>query len=104
MDNLQTEVLEIEFLSYSKGMPTISEEDFARILLRYTNVDDVSGYMENVRHSIPDEKVGLFFFFCLSSRLTLPVLIHSNLSKVINRVLSSVELHHINQCVLEIIF
>uniref|UniRef100_A0A3Q1GLN0 Mitochondrial calcium uptake family, member 3b n=1 Tax=Acanthochromis polyacanthus TaxID=80966 RepID=A0A3Q1GLN0_9TELE len=57
MDNLQTEVLEIEFLSYSKGMPTISEEDFARILLRYTNVDDVTGYLENVRHSIPDEKV-----------------------------------------------
>ncbi|XP_035524681.1 calcium uptake protein 3, mitochondrial [Morone saxatilis] len=56
MDNLQTEVLEIEFLSYSKGLPTISEEDFARILLRYTNVDDVSGYLENVRHSIPDEK------------------------------------------------
>ncbi|XP_032411101.1 calcium uptake protein 3, mitochondrial isoform X2 [Xiphophorus hellerii] len=56
MDNLQTEVLETEFLSYSKGMPTIREEDFARILLRYTNVDDVSGYMENVRHSIPDEK------------------------------------------------
>ncbi|KAG7223553.1 hypothetical protein INR49_028446 [Caranx melampygus] len=56
MDNLQTEVLEIEFLSYSKGMPTISEEDFARILLRYTNVDDVSGYLENVRNNIPDEK------------------------------------------------
>ncbi|XP_029020608.1 calcium uptake protein 3, mitochondrial isoform X2 [Betta splendens] len=56
MDNLQTEVLEIEFLSYSKGMPTISEEDFAQILLRYTNVDDVSGYLENVRHSMPDEK------------------------------------------------
>ncbi|XP_047441515.1 calcium uptake protein 3, mitochondrial isoform X2 [Mugil cephalus] len=56
MDNLQTEVLEIEFLSYSKGMPTISEEDFARILLRYTNVDDVSGYLENVRYGLPDEK------------------------------------------------
>ncbi|KAM7418092.1 hypothetical protein PAMA_017637 [Pampus argenteus] len=56
MDNLQTELLEIEFLSYSKGMPTISEEDFARILLRYTDVDDVSGYLENVRHSMPDEK------------------------------------------------
>ncbi|XP_060904858.1 calcium uptake protein 3, mitochondrial isoform X3 [Labrus mixtus] len=56
MDNMQTEMLEIEFLSYSKGLPTISEEDFARILLRYTNVDDVSGYLENVRHSIPDEK------------------------------------------------
>ncbi|XP_041846993.1 calcium uptake protein 3, mitochondrial isoform X1 [Melanotaenia boesemani] len=56
MDNLQTEVLEIEFLSYSKGMPTISEEDFARILLRYTNVDNVTAYLENVRHSLPDEK------------------------------------------------
>ncbi|XP_033948678.1 calcium uptake protein 3, mitochondrial isoform X2 [Pseudochaenichthys georgianus] len=56
MDNLQTEVLEIEFLSYSKGLPTISEEDFARILLRYTNVDDVSEYLENLRHSLPDEK------------------------------------------------
>lgn len=61
MDNLQTEVLEIEFLSYSKGLPTISEEDFAQILLRYTNVDDVSGYLENVRHSMPDEKVRRFF-------------------------------------------
>ncbi|XP_031135861.1 calcium uptake protein 3, mitochondrial isoform X2 [Sander lucioperca] len=56
MDNLQTEVLEIEFLSYSKGLPTISEEDFARILLRFTKVDDVSEYLENVRHSLPDEK------------------------------------------------
>ncbi|XP_036933346.1 calcium uptake protein 3, mitochondrial isoform X4 [Acanthopagrus latus] len=56
MDNLQTELLEIEFLSYSRGLPTISEEDFAQILLRYTNVDDVSGYLENVRHSMPDEK------------------------------------------------
>ncbi|XP_062282263.1 calcium uptake protein 3, mitochondrial isoform X3 [Scomber scombrus] len=56
MDNLQTEMLEIEFLSYSKGMPTISEEDFARILLRFTNVVDISGYMDNIRHCIPDEK------------------------------------------------
>lgn len=56
MDNLQTEVLEIEFLSYSKGMTTISEEDFARILLRYTTVENITGYLENVRLSIPDEK------------------------------------------------
>uniref|UniRef100_A0A7N8XBF0 Mitochondrial calcium uptake family, member 3b n=1 Tax=Mastacembelus armatus TaxID=205130 RepID=A0A7N8XBF0_9TELE len=40
----------------SQCMPTISEEDFARILLRYTNVDDVNGYLENVRHCMPDEK------------------------------------------------
>ncbi|XP_051505880.1 calcium uptake protein 3, mitochondrial-like isoform X3 [Myxocyprinus asiaticus] len=56
MDNLQTEVLEIEFLSYTKGMTTISEEDFASILLRYTTVENITGYLENVRQSIPDEK------------------------------------------------
>uniref|UniRef100_A0A8C6STQ3 Mitochondrial calcium uptake family, member 3b n=1 Tax=Neogobius melanostomus TaxID=47308 RepID=A0A8C6STQ3_9GOBI len=56
MDDLQTEMLEVEFLSSSRGMPTISEEDFARILLRYTNVDDVSGYLENMRSSLPEEK------------------------------------------------
>ncbi|XP_059377377.1 calcium uptake protein 3, mitochondrial-like isoform X2 [Carassius carassius] len=60
MDNLQTELLEIEFLSYSKGMTTISEEDFARILLRYTTVENITGYLENVRQSIPDEK-GIMF-------------------------------------------
>jgi Ca2+-binding EF-hand superfamily protein len=36
MDNLQTEVLELEFNEFSHGMPTIHEQDFARILLRYT--------------------------------------------------------------------
>uniref|UniRef100_A0A7M4EXX2 Mitochondrial calcium uptake family member 3 n=2 Tax=Crocodylus porosus TaxID=8502 RepID=A0A7M4EXX2_CROPO len=56
MDNLQTEVLEIEFLTYSNGMNTISEEDFARILLRYTNVENTSSYLENVRCRIPEEK------------------------------------------------
>lgn len=62
MDNLQTEVLEIEFLTYSKGMTTISEEDFAKILLRFTNVENISAYLENVRQCIPDEKVRSFFF------------------------------------------
>ncbi|XP_044243484.2 calcium uptake protein 3, mitochondrial isoform X2 [Ursus arctos] len=56
MDNLQTEVLEIEFLSYSNGMNTITEEDFAHILLRYTNVENTSVFLENVRYSIPEEK------------------------------------------------
>ncbi|XP_051784605.1 calcium uptake protein 3, mitochondrial-like isoform X2 [Erpetoichthys calabaricus] len=56
MDNLQTEVLEIEFLTYSKGMTTISEEDFARILLRYTNVENTSSYLDNVRERIAEEK------------------------------------------------
>lgn len=62
MDNLQTEVLEIEFLSYSNGMNTISEEDFAHILLRYTNVENTSVFLENVRYSIPEEKVSVVYF------------------------------------------
>lgn len=36
MENLQTEVLEIEFNEFSKGLPAITELDFAKILLRYT--------------------------------------------------------------------
>ncbi|KAL2077147.1 hypothetical protein ACEWY4_026651 [Coilia grayii] len=56
MDNLQTEVLEIEFLSYSKGLPTISVQDFAQVLLRYATVDNVSSYLDNVRKNFPDDK------------------------------------------------
>lgn len=36
MDNLQTEVLELEFYEFSKGTIAITEVDFAKILLRYT--------------------------------------------------------------------
>lgn len=39
MENLQTEVLEMEFQEFAKGATTISEIDFARILLRYTHLD-----------------------------------------------------------------
>lgn len=39
MENLQQEVLELEFHEYSKGRDTISELDFAKILLRYTYLD-----------------------------------------------------------------
>ncbi|CAH1103609.1 unnamed protein product [Psylliodes chrysocephalus] len=39
MLHLQTEVLELEFNEFSKGLPTISEVDFAKILLRYTYLD-----------------------------------------------------------------
>jgi hypothetical protein len=39
MENLQTEVLELEFHEFSKGHDTICEVDFAKILLRYTHLD-----------------------------------------------------------------
>lgn len=75
MDNLQTEVLEIEFLTYSKGMTTISEEDFAKILLRFTNVENINAYMDNVRQCIPDEKVP-----CTHARSSLPGKQHTEIS------------------------
>lgn len=39
MENLQHEVLELEFHEFSKGHDTISELDFAKILLRYTYLE-----------------------------------------------------------------
>ena len=59
MENLQTEVIELEFLEFSKGFKTISEEDFARILLRYTMLSkpDIEAAIERVRKGMPTEKV-----------------------------------------------
>lgn len=67
MDNLQTEVLELEFTEFSRGMPTISEVDFARILLRYTLVhsSDYEAYIERVHERIPDERVIQYFSFVI---------------------------------------
>lgn len=61
MDNLQTEVLELEFLEFSHGMPTIKEEEFARILLRYTILtkEEHEKYLERLRKRITHEQVSL---------------------------------------------
>ncbi|KAK3100762.1 hypothetical protein FSP39_024963 [Pinctada imbricata] len=58
MENLQTEVIELEFLEFSKGLATISEEDFARILLRYTMLssDETDVCIRRVKERIPQEK------------------------------------------------
>ncbi len=39
MENFQIEILEIEFMQFSHGFKTISDLDFAEILLRYTVFD-----------------------------------------------------------------
>jgi len=56
--NLQEEVLDMEFQQYAKGLATISEEDFARILLRYTNLSEASidEYLDRVRDRIVEAK------------------------------------------------
>ncbi|XP_050417855.1 calcium uptake protein 3, mitochondrial isoform X4 [Patella vulgata] len=62
MENLQSEVIELEFLEFSKGMNTISEVDFARILLRYTLLDkaEIDQCIDRVKERIPEE-MGISF-------------------------------------------
>lgn len=58
MDNLQTEVLELEFNEFSKGQTHISELDFAKILLRYTYLatDEYDVFLERLLLRVKDEK------------------------------------------------
>ncbi|XP_049817095.1 calcium uptake protein 3, mitochondrial isoform X2 [Aethina tumida] len=69
MLHLQTEVLELEFSEFSKGLPTISEVDFAKILLRYTylDTDEYDMYLDRLLDRIKDPQ-GItfeeFYVFC----------------------------------------
>uniref|UniRef100_H2YW33 EF-hand domain-containing protein n=1 Tax=Ciona savignyi TaxID=51511 RepID=H2YW33_CIOSA len=60
MNNLQTEVFSflnsLHFLEYSRGMATISEVDFACMLLRFTDVGDIEEHIQKLRERIPEEK------------------------------------------------
>lgn len=58
MISLQTEVLELEFSEFSKGLPTISEVDFAKILLRYTylDTDEYDMYLDRLEDRIRESK------------------------------------------------
>ncbi|XP_052133396.1 calcium uptake protein 3, mitochondrial isoform X3 [Frankliniella occidentalis] len=58
MENLQTEVLELEFHEFSKGAETINEVDFAKIMLRYTylDTDKYDMYLDRLLDRVKDEK------------------------------------------------
>nr|CAI5822979.1 unnamed protein product [Callosobruchus analis] len=62
MSNLQMELLEIEFSEFARGLPIISEVEFAKIILRYSflDVDEYDAYLDNVLDRIP-ESVGISF-------------------------------------------
>ncbi|XP_032674120.1 calcium uptake protein 3, mitochondrial isoform X2 [Odontomachus brunneus] len=50
MENLQHEILELEYHEFSKGLETINELDFAKILLRYTYLepDEYDKYLDRM--------------------------------------------------------
>ncbi|XP_065183486.1 calcium uptake protein 3, mitochondrial-like isoform X2 [Sycon ciliatum] len=62
MDNLQREVLELEFKNHSQGMKVINELEFAEILLRTAHISekDVELYIERLRARL-DQSHGITF-------------------------------------------
>nr|XP_004670583.1 calcium uptake protein 2, mitochondrial [Jaculus jaculus] len=67
MENLQTEVQEMEFLQFSKGLNFMRKEDFAEWLLFFTNTENKDIYWKNVREKLSaGESISLdeFKSFC----------------------------------------
>ncbi|XP_076183390.1 calcium uptake protein 3, mitochondrial-like isoform X2 [Ptiloglossa arizonensis] len=62
MMNLQQEVLELEFHEFSKGRNTITELDFAKILLRYTylDTDEYDKYLDRILQN-SELQIGITF-------------------------------------------
>jgi Ca2+-binding EF-hand superfamily protein len=57
MDNLQTEVLQMEYNEFAKGAVSITELDFARILLRYTflNTEEYEAILDRLLQRLNEE-------------------------------------------------
>ncbi|KAF1411442.1 Calcium uptake protein 2, mitochondrial, partial [Spheniscus humboldti] len=67
MENLQTEVQEMEFIKFSKGLNVMRKEDFAEWLLYFTDEENNDIYWQNVKDRIEaGENINLeeFKTFC----------------------------------------
>uniref|UniRef100_A0A672UL33 Mitochondrial calcium uptake 2 n=1 Tax=Strigops habroptila TaxID=2489341 RepID=A0A672UL33_STRHB len=67
MENLQTEVQEMEFIQFSKGLNVMRKEDFAEWLLYFTDEENNEVYWQNVKERIEaGENISLeeFKTFC----------------------------------------
>ncbi|NXD01535.1 MICU2 protein, partial [Certhia familiaris] len=67
MENLQTEVQEMEFIKFSKGLSVMRKEDFAAWLLYFTDEENNEIYWQNVKDRIEaGENISLeeFKTFC----------------------------------------
>lgn len=60
MQNVQTEALDVEFRTYSMGLPSINPEDFAKIILRHTKLShtDRENRINHLRAKLSDPVVG----------------------------------------------
>ncbi|XP_059502652.1 calcium uptake protein 2, mitochondrial [Stegostoma tigrinum] len=66
MEDLQTEVQEIEFTEFSRGMKTMRREEFAAWLLHFTEEENRDIYWKKVRKLPPGESISFqeFRAFC----------------------------------------
>ncbi|XP_072332951.1 calcium uptake protein 2, mitochondrial isoform X2 [Scyliorhinus torazame] len=66
MEDLQTEVQEIEFQEFSRGMRTMRREEFAAWLLHFTDEQNRDLYWKNVKQIPPGESISFeeFRAFC----------------------------------------
>ncbi|XP_068936976.1 calcium uptake protein 2, mitochondrial isoform X2 [Petaurus breviceps papuanus] len=67
MEDLQTEVQEMEFLQFSKGLNSMRKEDFAEWLLYFTDTENKAAYWQNVKERLSaGENISLeeFKSFC----------------------------------------
>ncbi|XP_020921112.1 calcium uptake protein 2, mitochondrial isoform X2 [Sus scrofa] len=68
MEDLQTEVQEMEFLQFSKGLRFMRKEDFAEWLLFFTNTENKDIYWKNVREKLSAGEVSLHGFMAAGRR------------------------------------
>lgn len=59
MQNLQTEVQEMEFIQFSKGLAFMRKEDFVAWLLYFTEEENNDIYWQNVKERIQAGEVGV---------------------------------------------
>lgn len=67
MENLQTEVQEMEFIKFSKGLNVMRKEDFAEWLLYFTDEENNEIYWQNVKDRIEAGEVGTQSMLCSAS-------------------------------------
>jgi hypothetical protein len=61
-ENLQSELVEIEFNEFARGKETITAADFARLVFRYTviQLDDQQAYIQRINSRVvQDERVSI---------------------------------------------
>lgn len=74
-------------MEYSRGMPTIPEDSFARLLLRNTSLEEeeIQKYLDRLGKRLTQRKVGSFKFVTFA--LTVSSIVINSIAYIKNRFL-----------------